>query len=87
MSHPYPRHIFGGNLYFGGGPGPVAPPAPTPTPAAPAADTEAAKAKTSMQAKRRIGGTDALQGNVLGAMAQQGKAKTLGASGSYTGEP
>ena len=87
MSHPYPRHIYGGNLYFGGGPGPVAPPAPATTPAAPAADTEAAKAKTSMQAKRRIGGVDTLQGGVLGAMAQQGKAKTLGASGSYTGEP
>lgn len=40
-----------------------------------------------MQAKRRIGGVDTLQGGVLGAMAQQGKAKTLGASGSYTGEP
>lgn len=78
-----------GSLFFGGGPDPVAPPAPEPTPAAPAPDTEAAKSKNAMANKRRLGGVDALKGNVLGSMSAQtmGKSPTLGGSGGgYTGE-
>ena len=90
MSHPYPRHIYGGNLYFGGGPDPVAPPAPNPAPAAPEPDTEAAKNKNALANKRRLGGMDALKGNVLGSMSNQakpGKTATLGgAAMPYTGE-
>jgi hypothetical protein len=78
-----------GSLFFGGGPDPVAPPAPSPTPAAPAPDTEDAKRKSTLAARRKIGGVDALKGNVLGSMASQssGKTQTLGGSGGgYTGE-
>ncbi len=84
---PYPREIFGGNLYFGGGPDPVAPPPPPPVPAAPAPDTAAGKEKASQMAKRRVGGTDALSGNVLGSLREKGRAATLGGSAPvYTGE-
>jgi len=77
-----------GSLFFGVGPDPVAPPAPSPAPAAPAPDTEAAKNKNALANKRRLGGVDALKGNVLGSMsAQSGKSPTLGGSGGgYTGE-
>jgi hypothetical protein len=79
-----------GSLFFGGGPDPVAPPAPEPTPATPAPETEEAKRKSTLAAKRRLGGVDALKGNVLGSMATQqtmGKSPTLGGSGGgYTGE-
>jgi hypothetical protein len=78
-----------GSLFFGGGPDPVAPPAPSPTPATPAPDTEEAKRKNTLAAKRRLGGVDALKGNVLGSMASQsvGKSPTLGGTGGgYTGE-
>jgi hypothetical protein len=78
-----------GSLFFGGGPDPVAPPAPEPAPATPAPDTEAASKKNTLAAKRRLGGVDALKGNVLGSMASQsmGKSPTLGGSGGgYTGE-
>jgi len=85
----YPRHIFGGNLYFGGGPDPVPPPAPSPVPAQVAPDSEAAKKKVSMADKRRVGATDASRGGILGALGgkKPPMATTLGGTGgSYTGE-
>lgn len=79
---------FGRPLYFGGGGGGGGmPPSP---PAAPMADTEGAKKKVADDNRRRVGGMDALQGNVLGSLRDQTKARTLGASATsrrpYTGE-
>ena len=82
-----PRGLAGA-LHFGGG-GASAPPTVA-HPAAPAADTEGAKKKVADDNRRRVGGMDALQGNVLGALRDQTKARTLGASATsrtpYTGE-
>lgn len=75
-----------GSLYFGGGAS--APPSPPPAPAPPQVDTEAAKQKSNRDAKRRIGGTDALQGNILGSLKSNSNlAGTLGGTAkAYTGE-
>lgn len=76
-----------GSLYFGGG-GASAPPSPPPAPAPPVADAEGAKQKSGRDAKRRIGGTDALQGNILGSLKSNSNlANTLGGTAkAYTGE-
>lgn len=83
-----PRGLSGA-LHFGGGGGASAPPTVA-QPAAPAADTEGAKKKVADDNRRRVGGMDALQGNVLGSLRDQTKARTLGASATsqtpYTGE-
>lgn len=75
-----------GSLYFGGGAS--APPSPPPAPAPPVADPEGAKQKSGRDAKRRIGGTDALQGNILGSLKSNSNlAGTLGGTAkAYTGE-
>ncbi len=76
-----------GALHFGGGAS--APPSPPP-PAAPVeADPATAKTKSNMDAKRRIGGTDAVGGNILASLKGQSSnlAPTLGgAAKAYTGE-
>lgn len=80
---------FGRPLYFGGGGGGGGMPA-SQVQAAPMADTEGAKKKVADDNRRRVGGMDALQGNVLGSLRDQTKARTLGASATsrrpYTGE-
>ena len=81
-----PRGLSGA-LHFGGG---ASAPPTVAQPSAPAADTEAAKQKVGDANRRRVGGMDALQGNVLGSLRDQSKARTLGASATsqtpYTGE-
>ena len=82
-----PRNLTRGALHFGGGPDPVAPPAPAPTPAAPAPDTAGAKAKVSGQQRRRVGGMDAVSGNVLGSLSDAGRTRALGGNATaYSGE-
>lgn len=85
MRIPFLSRNFLGVCYFGGGGGGSGPAQPM-TPAAPAVDSAGAKAKVSANARRRVGGMDALSGNVLGDLRQQGKTPTLGGTGTYTGE-
>ena len=79
---------FGRPLYFGGGGGGGG---------MPASQVQAARwltlgsqKKVADDNRRRVGGMDALQGNVLGSLRDQTKARTLGASATsrrpYTGE-
>ena len=86
--------LLGWPLYFGGGgggapPAPVAPPEPAPVAAPMRADSQGAKRSVKAASKRRIGGMDAMQGDVLGSMSRnRGFASTLGGSAqAYTGEP
>lgn len=80
------RCCHGFPLFFGGGAS--APPSPPPPQAPVLADSEAAKQKSGRDAKRRIGGTDALQGNILGSLKSNSNlAGTLGGTAkAYTGE-
>lgn len=81
-----------GSLFFGGGgsaPTPVAPPEPAPVAAPIRADSGSARKSVKAASKRRIGGMDAMQGDVLGSMNRnRGFASTLGETAkAYTGEP
>jgi len=78
--------LLGWPLYFGGGAS--APPAPPPTPAPVDASTQDAQKKVNLAEKRRIGGMDAMRGDVLGSMSRnRGLASTLGGTANaYTGE-
>ena len=82
-----------GSLFFGGGggapPAPVEPPEPAPVAAPVRADSGNARKSVKAQQQRRIGGADAMQGDVLGSMNRnRGFASTLGGTANaYTGEP
>jgi hypothetical protein len=84
--------LLGWPLYFGGGggapPAPVAPPEPARVAAPVRADSQGAKRSVKAASKRRIGGMDAMQGDVLGSMSRnRGFTSTLGGSAqAYTGE-
>lgn len=78
--------LLGWPLYFGGGA--TAPPSAPPLAAPMDASSADAQSKVNLADKRRIGGMDAMKGDVLGSMSRnRGLASTLGGTANaYTGE-